>query len=137
MLDWPHNSPAAIPTPFPEGPMRTIRAFGPPFRGALPFVISSALALCPLLVLAQMPAPRLSDKDVKALLEQVDQNRDKFKDNLDSSIKDATLRGPSGEVDVSKFLDDYKDNVNKAKDRFTDDYSASSEVATVLHQATL
>lgn len=117
--------------------MRTIRAFGPPFLGVLPFVFSSALALSPLLLVAQMPAPRLSDKDVKALIEQIDQNRDKFKDNLDSSIKDAKLRGPSGEVDVSKFLDDYKDNVDKMKDRFNDEYSASAEVATVLHQATL
>lgn len=117
--------------------MPTTHAFAPPFRGVLPLMLSSTLALSPLLLVAQMPAPRLSDKDVKALIEQVDDNRDKFKDNLDSSIKDAKLRSPSGEIDVSKFLDDYKENVNKLKDRFNDDYSASAEVATVLHQATL
>jgi len=117
--------------------MRITPAFGPPFRGVLPLMLSGALTLSPLLLVAQMPAPRLSDKDVKALIEQVDENRDKFKDNLDSSIKDAKLRSPSGEIDVEKFLDDYKDNINKVKDRFKDDYSASAEVATVLHQATL
>jgi len=116
--------------------MRTSPAFGPPFRGVLPLMLSSALALCPLLLVAQMPPPRLSDKDIKTLIEQIDENRDKFEGNLASSLKDAKLRGPNGETDVSKYLDDYKDNVHKVKDRFSDDYSASTELQTVLSQAT-
>jgi hypothetical protein len=117
--------------------MTNVRTFGPPFRGVLPLMLSSALALCPLLLVAQMTPPRLPDKDVKALIEQVGENRDKFHDNLASDIKSAKIRRPDREVDVSAFLDDYKDNVNKAKDRFTDDYAASSEVAEVLRQATI
>lgn len=116
--------------------MRTTRAFGPPFRGVLPLMLSSALALCPLLLVAQNPPPRLSDKDVKALIEQVEQNRDKFEGSLDSTQKNSKLRGPNGETDVSAFLDDYKDNIHKLKDRFTEDYSASTELATVLRQST-
>jgi len=106
------------------------------FRGAMPLVLASALTLAPALLAAQNPPPRLSDKDVKALIEQVEHNREKFVDSLDSSQKNAKLRGPSGETDVSAFLDDYKDNINKMKDRFTDEYSASTELATVLRQAT-
>jgi len=100
------------------------------------FALSAVFALWPLAARAQQGADRLSDKDVKALIEQVDDNRDKFQGNLDSDVKHSKLRGPNGETDVSAFLDDYKDNVNKLKDRFKDEYSASTELATVLRQAT-
>jgi hypothetical protein len=116
--------------------MTNVRIFGPPFRGVLPLMLSGALALCPLLLVAQMTPTRLPDKDVKALIEQVGENRDKFNDNLAGDIKSAKIRRPDREVDVSAFLDDYKENINKLKDRFTDDYSASSELAEVLRQGT-
>jgi hypothetical protein len=44
--------------------------------------------------------------------------------------------GPSGETKVAGALQDYQDNTQKLKDRFTPDYSASAEVATVLKQST-
>jgi len=75
-------------------------------------------------------------KDVKALIEQVDEARDKFEGNLDSQFKNSTLRGPGGETKVEAALQDYQDNVKKLKDRFTADYSASAKVMTVLKQAT-
>jgi hypothetical protein len=87
-------------------------------------------------VLAQARPERLSDKDVKALIEQVDNGRDKFEGNLDGAFKGSTLRGPSGETKVAGALQDYQDNTQKLKDRFTADYAASAEVATVLKQST-
>src|SRR5215471_8676372 len=116
--------------------MTNIPARRQPLRGALPLVLASGLLLTPVFLTAQNPPPRLSDKDVKALIEQIEQNRDKFEGSLDGSQKNAKLRGPNGETDVSAFLDDYKDNIHKLKDRFTDDYSASTELATVLRQST-
>jgi hypothetical protein len=104
--------------------------------GRLRFLaLSTALALWPLAATAQPAPTRLPDKDVKALIEQVNDLRDKFEGNLDNDVKKSKLRGASGETDVSAFLDDFQDNVNKLKDRFTDDYSASTEAATVLKQA--
>ena len=41
-----------------------------------------------------------------------------------------------GETKVAGALQDYQDNTQKLKDRFTPDYSASAEVATVLKQST-
>jgi hypothetical protein len=105
-------------------------------RGALPFIAAMALALSPLFLTAQTVPARPPDKDIKALIEQVEQNRDKFEDALPGDLKNGKLRGPNGETDVSDFLKDYKDNINKLKDRFTDDYSASTELGTVLQQAT-
>jgi hypothetical protein len=100
-------------------------------------LVVTALSLVPAALLAQTPHVRLSDNDVKHLMEQVEDHRGEFQDHLDSSIKDSKLRSADGEVDVSAYLHDYEDNVHKMKDRFTDDYAASTEVQTVLKQATV
>jgi hypothetical protein len=98
--------------------------------------LASAAALWSMPVFAQARPERLFDKDVKTLIDQVDQGRDKFEGNLDGQFKGSTLRGPNGEVKVSGALQDYQDNTKKLKSRFTADYSASAEVATVLKQST-
>ena len=99
-------------------------------------LLATALSLWSMPALAQARPERLSDKDVKKLIDQVDEGRDKFEGNLDGKFKGSTLRGPSGEVKVSGALQDYQDNTQKLKDRFTPDYSASAEVMTVLKQST-
>ena len=97
--------------------------------------LASALSLWSMPALAQARPERLSDKDVKTLIDQVDEGRDKFEGNLDGEFKGSTLRGPGGEVKVSGALQDYQDNTQKLKDRFTPTYAASAEVATVLKQS--
>ena len=99
-------------------------------------LLASALSLWCMPALAQPRPERLPDKDVKALIDQVDEGRDKFEGNLDGKFKGSTLRGPNGEVKVAGALQDYQDNTKKLKDRFTSTYSASAEVATVLKQST-
>jgi len=79
---------------------------------------------------------RLSDKEVKAIIDEVDNGRDKFEGNLDGDFKGSILRGPNGETKVSGALQDYQDSTKKLQDRFTSDYSASAEAATVLKQST-
>jgi hypothetical protein len=101
----------------------------------LRLLVVAALSLVPAALLAQTPHVRLVDNDVKHLMEQVEDHRGEFQDHLDSSIKDSKLRSPDGEVDVSAYLKDYEDSVHKMKDRFNDDYAASTEVQTVLRQA--
>ena len=99
-------------------------------------LIAAAASLWSMQVLAQAPPERLADKDVKSLIEKVDEGRDHFEGNLDGTFKGATLRGPSGEAKVSGVLQDYQDSTKKLKERFTVDYSASAEVAAVLKQST-
>ena len=99
-------------------------------------LLASALSLWSMPAPAQARVERLSDKDVKALIEQVDEGRDKFEGNLDGKFKGSTLRTANGETKVEGALQDYQDNTKKLKDRFTEDYSASAEVATVLKQST-
>ena len=100
-------------------------------------LLVSALSLWSMPALAQARAERLSDKDVKTLIDQVDEGRDKFEGNLDGQFKGSTVLGPSGgDTKVAGALQDYQDNTQKLKDRFTPDYSASAEVTTVLKQST-
>jgi hypothetical protein len=104
------------------------------------FILSAAAFLsvglmCGPLAVAQAPE-RLTDKDVKALIETVDQSRDRFEDRLDGKVKDSVVRGPSGEANVGRFLEDFQESVNRLKERFKPDYAASSEAAAVLRQGT-
>jgi hypothetical protein len=90
-----------------------------------------------LIVLALVPvvAPeRLSDNDIKQLFDRIDNDRDRFEDQLDGKLKQAVLRGPGGEIDVERYLDDLQKNVDRLKERFNSGYSASAEVTTVLRQ---
>lgn len=83
---------------------------------------------------AHAQAERMSDKDVKALMDTIHDRRDRFEDALDGEFKHSVLRGPSGEVDVEHFLDDFQNNVLTMRDRYRSDYAASQEVTTVLGQ---
>ena len=104
--------------------MSTLFSPSPASRASLRCALAAALALLPVASAAQTAPSRLPDKDVNALIEQVANNRGKFEDALSGDQKNAKLRGPNGETDVSDFLKDYKDNIDKLKDRFNDDYSA-------------
>ena len=97
---------------------------------------SGAVIVAALVAMPRVSAERLLDKDVKALIERIDEERDRFEDKLDGKIKNSVLRGAGGEVHVERFLDDLQENVDKLKERFQSDYSASAEATTVLRQGT-
>ena len=103
---------------------------------SLPMLLASALVLWSIPALAQAPSERLGDEDVKRLIDQIDEGRDKFEGNLDGEFKGSTVQGPNGTTKVSAALQDYQDNTMKLQDRFSPDYTAGPEAATVLKQAT-
>ncbi len=106
-------------------------------RRRSPFRLMTAAGTFIVAALVAMPtlsADRLPDKDVKALLERINNERDRFEDQLDGKIKSSILRGASGEVHVERFLDDLQENVGRLKDRFKSDYAASAEATAVLRQ---
>jgi Skp family chaperone for outer membrane proteins len=84
-----------------------------------------------------LAADRLTDKDVKALVARIEQGRDRFDDALDDKVKHDVVRGPSGEVKVEHFLNDFQENIDRVEERLKPDYAASAEVATLLRQATI
>jgi hypothetical protein len=99
------------------------------------FVMAAAASLMATLVAGSAAAAdRLTDKDIKQLIERVDHERDRFEDQLSGAFKSSTIHSPGRDVNVEKSLDDFQDNVGKLKDRFTSDYAATTEVTTVLQQ---
>jgi hypothetical protein len=104
------------------------------FRHRMSGVLGSAMLLFAAAAAAQT-GERLSNAQVKAIIDEVDTGRDKFEGNLDGSFKGSTVRGPNGETKVEGALQDYQDNTKKLQERFSSDYSAGPEVATVLKQS--
>jgi hypothetical protein len=102
---------------------------------SLAAVVATTLCLGGTTAFAQARTERLADKDVKTLIDQVDEGRDKFEGNLDGQFKGSTIRNANGETKVAGALQDYQDSTQKLKSRFTADYSASAEVTTVLKQS--
>jgi hypothetical protein len=96
---------------------------------------AGAVMIAALVAMPALFADRLPGKDVKALLERIHNERDRFEDQLDGKIKSSVIRG-EGEVHVGRFLDDLQENVDRLKSRFNEDYAASAEVTTVLRQGT-
>lgn len=78
---------------------------------------------------------RSTDGQVKKLLEAIADAERKFVKTLDSKFKDSVLRGPNGEVDVEKYLQDFDQEKKRIDDRFCDKYSASAEVGDLLTRA--
>jgi hypothetical protein len=107
-------------------------------RHPLLWCIPAAMLLVPAapVRVSGQEAERLSDKDVKQVLEELDRSRDRFEDALDGNVKSSVIRGANGELSVSRYLQDLQDNVKKLKERFTPQYSASKEAETVLKQGT-
>ena len=87
----------------------------------------------PLLVTAR---ERLTDEEVKALLESIEKKRAAFEAALDDKLKNSTIKGARGEVNTNEFFDDLQDQVRRARERFSSNYSASSEVLSLLQFAT-
>ena len=95
-------------------------------------VTALSLVATPLLARA---AVRLSDQEVKALLESIENKRSAFEASLDDTLKNSTIKTQRGEIKTNEFFDDLQDQVKRTRDRFDSDYSASSEVISLLQFA--
>lgn len=100
------------------------------------FFIVIAAVLSTSLALPAQAAERLNDKQVKALVENIDRGFETWKDALAKrNMDDAVIKSAAGTVDVKKFLKDFKDEIGLMKDRVKPDYAANPEVTTVLRRA--
>ena len=80
-------------------------------------------------------ADRLTDRDLKTLVARIEEGRDRFDNALDDQQKRSLLRGPSGEVDVNRFLNDFQETIDRLEERLRPEYAASAEAGTLLRQA--
>jgi len=79
---------------------------------------------------------RLTDQEVKTLLASIEKKRAAFEAALDDKLKNSTIRTTRGEVKTNEFFDDLQDQVERAQERLSPNYSASSEVLSLLQFAT-
>ena len=99
-------------------------------------LLIAIVALPPVAILAQTSA-RLSDAEVKNLLEQVYEARDKFEGNLDNSVKNSMMKTATTDAKVETVLQDLQDNAAKLRDRFKPEYAAGAEAETLLKHANM
>lgn len=62
---------------------------------------------------------RVTDKAVEQQFQQVEKGLNRFIDGMDPKIRTAILKGEQGEIDVKVVLNDLKDSLKQAKDRFS------------------
>jgi hypothetical protein len=78
-------------------------------------------------------AERLTDEQVKRLIEDIDRGFDTWKDDLEKrNLDDAKITTPERTIDVKSFLKDFEKSIDAVKDRFRPDYAASPEVMALL-----
>ena len=97
----------------------------------------TVLALVILVSSVAVSADRMTDRNLGALVNRIDEQRGQYEDALEGKLKSNVLRTAKGEVDVSQFLDDFEVNVDRLKERMGRDYAASAEVGVVLQQASI
>jgi hypothetical protein len=98
------------------------------FRG-----LSAALCLVLFAPITSARAERLTDEQVKALIEDIDKGYDIWKDDLEKrNLDDAKITTPERTIDVKTVLKDFEKAIDAVKDRFKPDYAASPEVLALL-----
>lgn len=100
---------------------------------------TASVAIALLLALAVAPdltaAERLTDEQVKSLIEQVDKGFDRWKDGLErANMDDAVIRSAAGTLDVKQFLKGFEDDLDKLKDKFKPENAATAEASAVLRK---
>ena len=104
------------------------------WRFTIAHLVSLAAIVSGLLILpsAALAIDRLTDAEVKDLFAKIESDRSAFEAALDVKLKNSVIRGPKGEVNTNEFFDDLQDQVTRVQERFTDEYSSSSEVLALL-----
>jgi len=94
------------------------------------------------LVLALLPSlgsaattERLTDEQVKKLIQDIDIGYDTWKKGLEKeNLDDAVITSAERTIRVKSFLEDFEKAIDGVKDRFKPDYAASPEVLALLRR---
>ncbi len=78
---------------------------------------------------------RVSDREVENVLRKIEQQSDKFKSALDSSLDKSRLDGTREEDNINKFVEEFYQQTKNLRDRFDDHKSTSVDVQSVLDRA--
>lgn len=80
-------------------------------------------------------ADRLTDHDVKTLVERIDDERNHFEDALSDRVKHRTIPAPSADLAFGRYLHEFKESVARLREHLDRGRSANTEAGVVLRQA--
>ena len=78
---------------------------------------------------------RVSDREVERVLRAIEQQSDRFRSALDSSLDKSRFDGSREEDDINRFVKEYYESTKTLRDRFDDHKSTSADVQSVLDRA--
>jgi hypothetical protein len=78
---------------------------------------------------------RVSDREVETILRRIEQQSDRFRSALDSSLDRSRLNGSSEEDDINRFVKEFYEQTKTLRDHFDDHKSTSADVQSVLDRA--
>ena len=78
---------------------------------------------------------RVSDREVETILRGMEQQSDRFRSALDSSLDKSRLNGTNQEDDINRFVKEFYESTKTLRDRFDDHKSTSADVQNVLDRA--
>jgi YMGG-like Gly-zipper len=77
---------------------------------------------------------RISDKQVRNLLQQIETHSDSFKRTLDRALDRSTLNGTRYEDEINGYVSDFENATDNLKSRFNNKAEVSSDVQDVLNR---
>ena len=78
---------------------------------------------------------RVSDREVETILKRIEQQSDRFRSALDSSLDKSRFNGSSEEDDINRFVKEFYEDTKKLRDHFDHHKSTSADVQSVLDRA--
>jgi len=78
---------------------------------------------------------RVTDREVERILRSIEQQSDRFRSALDSSLDKSRINGTREEDDINRFVKEFYESTKTLRHRFDDHKSTSADVQTVLDRA--
>ena len=78
---------------------------------------------------------RVSDREVERILRAIEQQSDRFRSALDSSLDRSRFDGSREEDDINRFVKEFYEQTKTLRDHFDDRKSTSADVQSVLDRA--
>jgi len=78
---------------------------------------------------------RVSDREVEQILRRIEQQSDRFRSALDSSLDKSRFDGTRSEDDINRFVKEFYEQTKTLRDHFNDHKSTSADVQSVLERA--
>ncbi|HST20848.1 MAG TPA: hypothetical protein VLR90_07015 [Blastocatellia bacterium] len=78
---------------------------------------------------------RLTEKEMKALLERIERGADRFRNSLGKMLDVSALDDTKAEDNINHFVKEFEAATDHLKHRFDDDHSAAGDVEEVLRRA--